>query len=449
MNMEMTTILDDCLARLQAGASIADCLAQHPEAATELAPMLAAASQLSRLAVPTLSDAQRLRGKVALREAHSARPAPRTLASWLGGARPLRGWAMAVVAACVLFASVAAGAVAASQPGDLTYSVRVTVERAPALLSRDPAQRAAAELAAADRRLADLHRASARPQPAVDVALEALIAGDEAVADETPRLSEPARLRAAERVEGHAVVLARLAVTAPEARAAEALAAAATRASAIAAHVRAGQPNTPPGGGPPIAPPGGGLPSATPSTARPAETPTPTRSPLATPTATVGAPEATPTDPATPTHDATRPGSTSTRTPDRRPTDGAFGPPTGQAPRPTETPARRATGIAATLTALPSRSVQPATATRSIEQTLTPGRPTGTPPPAIETRRAEHTVMPERRTPAAPNTPLPPPATPVSGATGAPQPTPGGGPQPTAPGPDPGPRPTRGGRLGS
>ena len=44
--MDRPTILDDCLARLKAGASIADCLSLYPGQAAQLAPMLAAAVQL-------------------------------------------------------------------------------------------------------------------------------------------------------------------------------------------------------------------------------------------------------------------------------------------------------------------------------------------------------------------------------------------------------------------
>ena len=140
----------------------------------------------------------------------------------------------------MLFAVLSVGAVAASQPGDLTYGVRVTAERAPALLLRDPALRADAELDAADRRLTDVRNAFQSARPAAPLALEALIAGDEAVATQASRLSEPARLQAAARVEAHAATLSLLAESAPEAHAAEALTATAARARVIAEWVRGG-----------------------------------------------------------------------------------------------------------------------------------------------------------------------------------------------------------------
>ena len=244
--MDRVTILDDCLARLKAGASIADCLSQYPGQAAELAPILAAAVQLQDLSGHALSDAQRLRAKVMLRETLASRLMPRAATSWLGLFGRAKSWAAAGVVALVLFAVLSAGAVAASQPGDLTYGVRVTAERAPALLLRDPARRADAELDAADRRLTDVRHAFQSARPAIPTVLEALIAGDEAAAAQASRLSEPARLQAAERVEAHAATLSLLAESASEARAAEALAAAAARARVIAARVRMGQPGIPP-----------------------------------------------------------------------------------------------------------------------------------------------------------------------------------------------------------
>ena len=296
----------------------------------------------------------------------------------------------------VLFAVLSVGAVAASQPGDLTYGVRVTAERAPALLLRDPARRADAELDAADRRLTDVRHAFENVHPNVPSALEALIAGDEAVAAQASRLSEPARLQAADRVEAHAATLSLLAETAPEAHAAEALAAAAARARIIAARVRAGQPGLPqpPAGRPTITAPA----PIRPTPASPSVTPATTVLPTPTPAAT-----------ATPTPQASRSAGapTQTSTPDRRPLDGTREPSATRLPLATETRAGRATEIAATLTARPSRTVVPPCATCRAEQTAEPRPPTGAPSPAIETRRAEHTTTPEQRSTTNPRTPPP------------------------------------------
>jgi len=434
--MDRTTILDDCLARLKAGASLADCLSLYPEQAVELAPMLAAAVQLQGLSAHALSDAQRLRAKVILRETLASRSMPHAATSWLGLFGRAKGWAVAGAVALVLFAVLSVGAVAASQPGDLTYGVRVAAERAPALLLRDPVLRADAELDAADRRLTDVRNAFQSARPAAPLALEALIAGDEAVAAQASRLSEPARLQAAARVEAHAATLSLLAESAPEAHAAEALAATAARARVIAARVRAGQPGIPP-------------PAGRPTITAPAPIrPTPT-SPSVTP-ATTALPTPMPAETSTPTPQATRSAGapTQTSTPDRRPLDGTREPSATRLPLATETRPGRATEIAATLTALPSRTVVPPRATSRPTQTVEPRPPTGAPSPVIETPRSERTATPGQHVTTIPRTPPPPPlATRAPVATSAPPPsTPGGGPPPTAPGPGPNPEPTRGGR---
>jgi hypothetical protein len=93
--MDRATILDDCLERLKAGASPADCLSLYPGQAAELAPMLAAAVQLQDFSGHALSDAQHLRAKVALREAFAARSTPHAPASWLGPFARVKGWAVA------------------------------------------------------------------------------------------------------------------------------------------------------------------------------------------------------------------------------------------------------------------------------------------------------------------------------------------------------------------
>jgi hypothetical protein len=48
--MDLATILDDCVHRMRGGESVEDCLADYPEQAAELAPMLRAASALQWLA---------------------------------------------------------------------------------------------------------------------------------------------------------------------------------------------------------------------------------------------------------------------------------------------------------------------------------------------------------------------------------------------------------------
>ncbi|MDQ1300495.1 MAG: hypothetical protein QG637_413, partial [Chloroflexota bacterium] len=357
--MNIAMALDDCLTRLTRGESVADCLTRYPSQAAELAPMLTAAVQLRTLSIYQLSGAQRLRGKVALRTALAARAQPRPWLSWLSWlGSNLRSPALAAAAALFLFVALSAGAVAASQPGDLAYGVRVVIERAPALVLFDADDRAARELDIADRRLADLRNAQQGANQADPTALQALVHGDEAAATAASNLSEEQRGLVAERVETHAATLARLAAAAREEAAAVSLAHAAARASEIAARLRTPPPqdHRPGSTGPAeVTPerrtPAPPTPSATSHPELPATT-TPTVE--VTPEATLDSPSGTPSP---------------VSAPSRPPTASA----TPRLPPPAETRSERATEIAATALARPTRTPLPSTRT---------------PPPPLATRRA-------------------------------------------------------------
>lgn len=210
LGMDLTTITDDCLERLARGESVADCLTHYPEAAERLAPMLSAAMQLRVLSQARLTDGQRLRAKVVLREELAAQ---RTRREQSRHALGFVSWvqfnvaSLAAIVAVVVFATVAFSTVAASQPGDLVYPLRVAVERAPAIVQPNPARRAEAELAAADRRLSDLKRDDA----AHSVAVDALLSSDQAAVERSLALTEPERAAINARVAAHAAILAQLA----------------------------------------------------------------------------------------------------------------------------------------------------------------------------------------------------------------------------------------------
>lgn len=209
-HMNFTAITDDCLERIAHGESVADCLARYPDVAEQLAPMLWAAEQLRAFSQVHLTEGQRLRAKVALREELAAQRAQRERSK---GALGIVAWArlrmapLAAAVAAVLFVSVAFSTVAASQPGDFVYPVRVAVERAPALVQSNPARGAAVELAVADRRLSDITRDGA----AHAVAVDALLRSDEAAVERAVNLSETEKDEVAARVSAHAATLSQLA----------------------------------------------------------------------------------------------------------------------------------------------------------------------------------------------------------------------------------------------
>jgi hypothetical protein len=150
---------------------------------------------------------------------------------------------LATVAAVVILLLVvlSAGVVAASQPGQPIYALRVIVERAPALAHPDPGARATRELSIADRRLTDLQQYLARGGRVEAKALAALLAGDQAASRQALRLDLSERLQVAQRLALHARLLDHLATNAANPHEALTLRRAAQHMRALAGSVRRGE----------------------------------------------------------------------------------------------------------------------------------------------------------------------------------------------------------------
>ncbi len=221
--MKASTILDDCLERLKAGETVADCLVRYPEQAQTLAPMLQAAAELRTLAAFRLSHGQKLRAKVTMRAALAERTAPRPPLAWLR----LRAMPAAAMLSLVLFIALTVSAVASSQPGDLGYSLRVASERVPVFVQFGMARQAKAELVVAERRLTE-------SQGAHPSALAALIVSEEAIVRRAERLTLDEQIEIAERVSAHAQALVALAERADDPAMEARLAHAAKQVHAIA-----------------------------------------------------------------------------------------------------------------------------------------------------------------------------------------------------------------------
>jgi hypothetical protein len=319
---ELAGVLDLCLEAMAAGDSMAACLARHPKQAGVLEPMLAAAADLQALNRNFLSARARQRAKARLGEAQAlrrsgvgSRPAP---AAWwlrLGVFRPSPALAGLVVAVCLVLLS--AGLVAASQPGDLAYGLRVAAERVPARLAASPEARAQAELGAADRRVNDLQRSLGQGIPPDGRAVTALLAGDEAAARIAASLTSEVQAQIAARIRAQADRLEILSGTAPVAAGLRDAAARAYQAA------QAANPDARPRAATPAPPP--------------AQTQSPTRAPEATP-AGAAAPGISPTSARTA---SPGPAATSGRVqPTRQPTVSTPAPAEGgRAPQMTSTPA--------------------------------------------------------------------------------------------------------------
>ncbi len=240
-------ILADCIERLQAGETVADCLTHCGDEAAAVAPLLTVAARLQQVGAHRLTDGQRGQAKATLRAAtlsqsrRATHPEKRSSwRLWLAPQGRMRGLALASMLAVTLFVVVTITAVAASQPGDVAYPVRVIVERAPVLLKLTAADKATMELRIADRRLADLASHLATKGEIEPAAVEALLAGDQAAAARADELPQAERVQAASRVAAHAAALAMLAQSAPQPSAEVALQAAAARAESLSQRLERG-----------------------------------------------------------------------------------------------------------------------------------------------------------------------------------------------------------------
>ena len=136
-NSHFDNIVNDCLERMAAGESVADCLARYPEQADELAPILQmgqATMDVSRAVMP--SAASRARGMARMRAALEEGRHRRTVRwqmpriSWGSIGTPIAA-AFAVVFLTMVAAGGTAVASAESIPGEPLYpvkSIRESVE---------------------------------------------------------------------------------------------------------------------------------------------------------------------------------------------------------------------------------------------------------------------------------------------------------------------------------
>jgi len=238
--------LEECLDRVAAGESAAECVAALGSQAAAVEPLISAAARLQRVRAERLSDAQRQKAHATLaatmaernRRAAGARSA-RAIFSWPWGWQPSGSVALAAFLAVVLVAAMAFTAVA-SGPGGITYPLRVAVERAPLMFAGSAGARVNGELDLAGRRLADLEnylRATGQVEP---TALAALLAAIGRAANEADMVSVQEQVGVQARITEQARVLAALAAASIEPQAAAPLQEAAQVTSQIAVQLAAG-----------------------------------------------------------------------------------------------------------------------------------------------------------------------------------------------------------------
>ncbi|MCG8346227.1 MAG: DUF5667 domain-containing protein, partial [Chloroflexales bacterium] len=150
-------IVDQCLLRLDAGESVAECLRDFPQQAVELEPMLVAATTLQQWQAPTLAPAVREAARTKAHAALRSQQHPKRLGdrygfvTGLGGGLPLRFGFALLMALALLGSSVAYAQ--ASLPGDPLYGLKRASEQINASLASGTEQRLQNQLELANRRL--------------------------------------------------------------------------------------------------------------------------------------------------------------------------------------------------------------------------------------------------------------------------------------------------------
>jgi len=227
-SLDFDRILDLCLDRLQTGATVADCLANYPQHAAQLAPLLQVAGLLETPAGPKMSadglragEARLLAQAARLRTRRQARTFP-----LVGITRRLAAAGIAgTLLVCGMFSAGTVSAAAASLPGSPLYPVKQATEALVTWAAFTPQLKTTVHLAWADRRLGEaeaLLAVGATPDASVLAALgqeteQALTAAEQsgpeqlaavaaqtehqqavlqAVLDKAPAVARPGLLRA-------------------------------------------------------------------------------------------------------------------------------------------------------------------------------------------------------------------------------------------------------------
>ncbi len=218
--MTFEEILASCIAQLEAGDTVENCLARYPAEAAELEPLLRVVAAMRNTPAPAMPEESFARGRSAIAAAVQARREAAASADYapavhaylpdapLQTAAPTRrasgrlfAWptlAGALIAACLLLAIVVAGS---QTPGVLPgegalgalYEVKLLGEEAQGLLMAAAGNEAEWHARLAQRRLAELERLHAQSQPTKPELAERLLAEVQAALALSADLPDAAR----------------------------------------------------------------------------------------------------------------------------------------------------------------------------------------------------------------------------------------------------------------
>jgi hypothetical protein len=152
MNNDLETILDTCLSQIEAGeATVEECLARHPDYATQLKPLLNAATKLARGRDVVPDPSYRMRARSQLNVYMQQHPQRKRVSPVF--------WRFAVGLVTVTMLFLASGTAFAQQalPGDRLYNWKLTSEHIWRFTSSDQLEY---DIALSNRRMNELMEVS-------------------------------------------------------------------------------------------------------------------------------------------------------------------------------------------------------------------------------------------------------------------------------------------------
>lgn len=157
MENKFDHVLEECLARLEAGDSLADCLASYPEHRNELRPMLEAAQMLGSMSQLTLRSEFRTGARARLVEHMHANPRRR---GRFAGSRLALRYAASLAVLALAFTTAGTALAQRALPGDALYPWKLTSEGVWRSLQQNTVD---ADFYLAERRLGELHAVQGHP----------------------------------------------------------------------------------------------------------------------------------------------------------------------------------------------------------------------------------------------------------------------------------------------
>jgi hypothetical protein len=167
MARDIELVLDQCIEELRKGKSVAETIANHPEYAGQLRPLLILVREVEALPLPSPSPNAMAATLVNVGQemAQSKAPvklgsAPKSIFSKLSLEnvlrRPALVWALTGTLALLVVLFSASAISAGSLPGDLLYPLKLATEKVRFLLTFNPGKKAELRLTFSDKRLEEM-----------------------------------------------------------------------------------------------------------------------------------------------------------------------------------------------------------------------------------------------------------------------------------------------------